>query len=141
MERIIFYIDNDEDDLEFVRSVAAEMNQTVYTFTSYEKMISSLLEHQYVPAIIFVDLNMPVKNGYEVIRDIKSSIQLRDIPLVIFSTANSSVLVKKYWQLGASLYVVKPISISALRETIKNVLDIDWERFYISPQNFLYSAS
>lgn len=140
MERTIFYIDNDEDDLQFFESVAADMHQKVYTFTSYEKMVSALREHQFTPSIIFVDLNMPIKNGYEVIRDIKSLEGLREIPLVIFSTANSSVLIKKYWQLGASLYVIKPTTISGLRTTIKNVLEIDWQKFYLSPQNFLYSA-
>ena len=140
MERTIFYIDNDEDDLEFFQSVASEINQKVYTFTSYDVMVAALREHGLKPSIIFVDLNMPVKNGYEVIRDIKASGGLRDIPLIIFSTANSSVLIKKYWQLGASLYIVKPNSVAALRDTIRNVLAIDWQRFYISPQNILYSA-
>jgi CheY-like chemotaxis protein len=60
------------------------------------------------PGLILLDLNMPRKNGKEVLREIKADPELRQIPVVVFTTSKSDTDVAAVYELGANSFVVKP---------------------------------
>ncbi len=60
------------------------------------------------PALILLDLNMPRKNGYEVLHELKTNPDLRKIPVVVLSTSASQLDVNRSYKLGASSYFTKP---------------------------------
>ena len=60
------------------------------------------------PGLILLDLNMPRKNGKEVLRDIKADPVLRQIPVVVFTTSRSDTDIAAVYELGANSFVVKP---------------------------------
>lgn len=60
------------------------------------------------PDLIFLDLNLPKKNGQEVLADIKNHPRLRSIPIVVFSTSNSSRDIHESYNLNANCYITKP---------------------------------
>ena len=60
------------------------------------------------PGLILLDLNMPRKNGKEVLRDIKADPALRQIPVVVFTTSRSDTDIAAVYELGANSFVVKP---------------------------------
>src|SRR3982074_3785111 len=62
------------------------------------------------PSFILLDLNMPKKDGREVLREIKQHPEFKKIPVVVFTTTNSENEVKRCYELGANTYVVKPVS-------------------------------
>lgn len=70
------------------------------------------------PSFILLDLNMPKKDGREVLGEIKSNPILKDIPVVIFSTTNNEQEMKRCYQLGANSYITKPNSYHHLLEII-----------------------
>ena len=70
------------------------------------------------PSFILLDLNMPKKDGREVLGEIKSNPNLKDIPVVIFSTTNNEQEMKRCYQLGANSYITKPNSYNHLLELI-----------------------
>ena len=61
-----------------------------------------------MPDIIFLDLNMPVKNGMEVLHVLKFDTLMKKIPILVFSTSNDDKDVRDSYERGANSYIVKP---------------------------------
>ncbi len=80
------------------------------------------------PDVIFLDLNMPHKSGKECIAEIKSDDDLKDIPVVIYSTSNSDKDVDDTYNAGASLYVSKPNSFGKIIMVLKNIFLFRWHK-------------
>ena len=66
------------------------------------------------PGVILLDLNMPRKDGREALREIKSDENLRDIPVVVFTTSKAEEDVYKSYQLGVNSFITKPVTFDGL---------------------------
>lgn len=73
------------------------------------------------PAFIMLDLNMPKKDGREVLKEIKENPELRKIPVVVFTTTRNENDIKRCYELGANSYVVKPVSYEELVRVVSHV--------------------
>jgi CheY-like chemotaxis protein len=73
------------------------------------------------PDLIFLDLNLPRKNGREVLAEIKADPQLRRIPVVVLTTSSSDSDVSKSYDLHANCYVVKPVDLDEYIKIIHNI--------------------
>ena len=71
-----------------------------------------------VPKVILLDLNMPVKDGRECLKEIKATPSIRKIPVVVYSTSSNPDDVAYSYELGASGYLVKPYSFNELVEAM-----------------------
>jgi len=71
------------------------------------------------PTIILLDLNLPRKDGRQVLAVLKSDDLLRRIPVVILSSSDSEQDVTSCYNLGANCYIVKPVDLQAYRETVR----------------------
>ena len=71
------------------------------------------------PGLIFLDLNMPKKNGLEVLREIKADKALRTIPVVILSTSKAEEDVVKSYGLHANCFVTKPVDFNKFVEVVE----------------------
>lgn len=133
-----FYADDDIDDLEFFKEVADEINQPVTLFEEGEKLLYALKNPPPKAAVVFLDLNMPVKSGFDILCEIKTSPSLSTTPIVIFTTSINPKDIELCKKLGANLYIKKPSSIDALRKAIKHVMSIDWDSFKPCDKQFVY---
>lgn len=140
MEQIItlFYVDDDYDDLEFFKEVADSIGVHVVLFKNADELFAKL--HNPIPknAVIFLDLNMPVKSGFDIITEIKSSAVLLHLPLVVLSTASEKSIIEKCRKLGASLYMTKAVSVKELKKAIQYIIGIDWKHFNHDGTKFIY---
>jgi response regulator RpfG family c-di-GMP phosphodiesterase len=138
----IFYTDDDKDDLEIFKEVVAEINENIYIFTQNngKQLMDMLNSPPPAPHIIFLDLNMPVKNGYEVLKEIRQNVRMNAIPIIIFSTSNDDRAIAETRKLGATLYVPKPASYSELKVILRHLFGIDWGTFKTDDKNFLYNT-
>ena len=75
------------------------------------------------PALIISDIIMPVMDGYRLCREIKSSVELRDIPVILLTRMNEPVDVLKGLEAGADNYVTKPFDEDYLVLKVKVLLD------------------
>lgn len=134
----IFYADDDEDDRMFFEEVAQQIGESISLFELGDQMLLKLQNPPPSPSLIFLDLNMPVKDGFEVLQEIKSAENLKDIPVIILSTASNSETVQRCFNLGASLYLKKTMSIGDLKKSVQYVLSINWKQQNITQDNFVY---
>lgn len=73
------------------------------------------------PGIILLDLNMPRMDGREALAEIKSDPQLRDIPIVIFTTSKAEEDIQRAYQLGTNSFITKPVTFDKLITVMKAV--------------------
>jgi len=68
------------------------------------------------PHLVLLDLNMPRKNGFKALSEIRDDDTLKDLPVVILTTSDSRQDIKRCYQMGASSFVTKPTGFAALRD-------------------------
>lgn len=73
------------------------------------------------PAFVLLDLNMPRKNGFEVLSDIKSDRDLSIIPIVVFTTSSAQEHVLRSYRTHANAYVVKPSSFDEYQLAVRTI--------------------
>jgi CheY-like chemotaxis protein len=79
------------------------------------------------PDLILLDLNLPVKNGLEVLREIKSDALLRTIPVVVLTTSQAEQDIVKAYDLNANCYVTKPLDLDQFVDVVRSI-----EGFWLS---------
>lgn len=77
-----------------------------------------------LPDVLFLDLNMPRKNGYVALEQIKRSNQLQKLPVIIFSTTSEIDTIKKVYRDAAHYYITKPADFSQLKKVIYEALTL-----------------
>ena len=90
------------------------------------------------PDIILLDLNMPRKNGYEVLEEIKLDDNLKRIPVIIMTISKAEEDILKSYNLHANAYIVKPVDINQFTETIKSLEDFWFTIVKLPPNNHNY---
>lgn len=73
------------------------------------------------PAFVLLDLNMPRKDGFQVLADVKTDNELSVIPVVVFSTSNSPDQVLRSYRAHANAYVVKPINADDFTRVVRDI--------------------
>ena len=74
-----------------------------------------------LPSLILLDLNMPKKDGRQVLDEIKKAPSLKHIPIIIFTTSKSPEDVRQVYGMGASSFITKPTSFEDLQEVARNI--------------------
>ncbi len=138
----IFLADDDEDDCMLFEDALREICDQTNLSTAHdgEQLMKLLLSNTAVlPNAIFLDLNMPRKNGFECLEEIRAHQDLKDIPVVIFSTTAQQQSVDKAYERGANFYIQKPGTFAQLKAIIKKILSINWKETseQPAPQDFL----
>jgi CheY-like chemotaxis protein len=129
----IFVAEDDADDRMFFEDALKVIKtQAHLTFANDGLELMRHLEQVIAPPppdLIFLDLNMPRKNGFECLEEIRGSERLKDIPVVIFSTTSSDNAINETYRQGANYYVCKPLSFPLLVKAIETVLEMEmWQR-------------
>ena len=70
------------------------------------------------PDLILLDLNLPKKNGFEVLAEIKQDDELKVIPVIVLTTSKSDEDVLKSYQLSANCYITKPVDYHSFIDSI-----------------------
>jgi CheY-like chemotaxis protein len=71
------------------------------------------------PALILLDLNLPKKDGWEVLSECKADPVLRAIPIVVFTTSQSEADIRRGYALGANSFVTKPFDLDDFQRAIE----------------------
>lgn len=78
-------------------------------------------EAPHYPSLILLDLNLPSKNGHEVLSEIKTNIHWQSIPTIIFSSSSAQADIDKSYQLHANAYLAKPRELSKYEQIAQQI--------------------
>ncbi|KAF2507098.1 response regulator [Flavobacterium zhairuonense] len=139
-ELLIFYTDDDEDDLSLFADAVESLSKDIVlqTYSGGEKLLNAIAHSPPKPNVIFLDLNMPGKNGFDVLNELKGSEENSDIPVVIFSTSNEPSIIEKCLTLGANYFITKPVLMKDIIKSIEHSLTINWKEFVPDQKTFVY---
>lgn len=85
------------------------------------------------PSIIILDLNMPRKDGHQVLKEVRALMDFRMIPIVILSTSVSDYDVGLSYELGVNAFISKPSSFSKLKKTVRSLCDFWFDIAQLPP--------
>lgn len=124
----ILVADDDEDDRQFMLEAmaASRLRNPLYFVKDGLELLEFLQqtgEHADAPrpGLILVDLNMPRLSGREAIEQIKADADLRSIPLVVLTTSRAEDDIVRTYEVGASSYIVKPVTFDSLVEVMQGL--------------------
>jgi CheY-like chemotaxis protein len=129
LQKTIFLADDDTDDCILFEDALREIcTETALVIANDGiELMAALMQHKELPDVVFLDLNMPRKNGPECLLEIRSNKRLQHIPIVIFSTSAQDTAIEQMYTQGANLYIRKPDTFPKLKQVIRQILSIDWQ--------------
>lgn len=125
-EYIILIADDDEDDIQFFEEALEELQENVKLIVARNgvQLIDYLKTDCDVPHILFLDMNMPLKNGSESLKEIQLLDNCKDLLIVIYSTAISQNDLPNLQAQGSRHYIRKPNDFNQIKTAISTVLSI-----------------
>ena len=140
----ILLADDDEDDRNFFVDAIKELK--INTIVNVVKDGQELINHlnhtdNFLPHVVFLDLNMPFKTGIDCLNEIKRIDRLKDIAIAIYSTSSSEKDIEETFIRGANVYIKKPNSFSSLKKVLSQVITLNWQYHTsgLNRDNFLLS--
>jgi CheY-like chemotaxis protein len=139
---ILFSDDDTDDALLFTQAADLLTSPVLLSFAEDGEQLMRYLSKERLPDMIFLDLNMPVKNGIECLREIRADKKLDWLPVIIYTTSDNPKDVEACFDLKANLYVVKPTSFESIIKTLKKILLIEFKNQDApSRENFLLQSA
>lgn len=120
----VLLIEDEVGDIELVKEVMSGYSEKAYftVVTDGNSVAKDLADRvaqgQNLPALIILDLNLPGKNGFEVLAEIKSSEPLHHLPIVVMTSSGNRRDVRRSYELQANSYVQKAVQFDQFRRNV-----------------------
>lgn len=115
----ILQIDDDSDDCELFMDALEAVSAATYTaICDPVEALRKLIEKEITPDVIFLDLNMPIMSGLEFLTEIKKKEDLKEIPIIIFSTSQLDDIIREAKAHGADDFISKPNNFNDLKRIL-----------------------
>ncbi|CAN5469824.1 response regulator [soil metagenome] len=129
----ILLVDDDADDQLYFRDAINELCKMVECeIANNGREAQVQIGNPPPPDIIFLDLNMPLMNGYEFLDYLKKEDAYKNIPVVIFTTSKEPQDVDRVRQMGAHLFFTKPTNFNILCSKLDKILDMNFSAMEFS---------
>jgi len=121
---MVYLVDDDPDDLELVQEAFQRRGfQGQIASAANGADFLSKLNRSNLPELIILDLNMPLKDGFEVLTELKKSRNFSAVPVIILTASHSKHDEKKCLELGCNLFLRKPSTLEGYDEVGMIILD------------------
>src|SRR5918999_1821451 len=122
----ILLVEDNEDDILLEQEALAEAKlvNLLYVVRDGEEAMAYLrrqgkYQNAQMPGLILLDINMPKKNGFEVLNEINADPALAHIPVVMLTTSDNEADIVKSYAKGACSYITKPMDFDKFRDVVK----------------------
>ncbi|HWV46405.1 MAG TPA: response regulator [Nitrospira sp.] len=122
----ILVVEDNDDDVVLIQAAFSEgkvINRLIIVRDGEEAMTYLRKQDAYaeapMPGIVLLDINMPKKNGFEVLADIKADPQLRALPVVMLTVSDREEDIVRSFEQGACSYIRKPVSLTRFIAVVK----------------------
>lgn len=135
--------DDDIDDRFFFKEALDKLSISTQltTIDDGERLMTYLSENAHkLPDVLFLDLNMPRKNGSECLKELKLNNKLQQLPVIIYSTSLHEAVADELYENGAHFYVRKT-NLTELKKVLHGVLKMMIEKKFTRPlrNEFVFS--
>lgn len=128
----VLLVDDSDGDVALFQKIMSRQNPeaVVHTISSGEEVLNYMRKRSAASGtpnldLVIIDLNLPRKGGLEVLKEIKSDQELREVPVVVFTGSGSADDERRANELGASGYLVKPVAFEELSKMVE-MIDSYW---------------
>lgn len=124
--------DDDPDDRLLFQDAIAEISKEIITITLQGgvELMSHLKDlNNPLPDLIFLDLNMPGKNGFDCLEEIRRTERLKNLCVIIYSTSSQFKDILDTLNKGANLYFTKPYNFQDLVTRLRKIFALNWDEF------------
>ncbi len=120
----ILLVDDDADDQLFFVDAVKEVEPAIDCGVANNGLeaLEQLETIPPPPSLIFLDLNMPLMNGFECLAELKKTDAYKEIPVIIFTTSNQAKDVERTIAMGAKMYLTKPADFNSLKNKLHDIL-------------------
>jgi CheY-like chemotaxis protein len=127
----VLLIDDDEEERLILKAALNECCKDVELLQ--EKNGKAMLtrlnnESNFIPDIVFLDWNMPLISGSEMLAALRKLPQYNAVPVVIFTGSNNPAYRMEAQALGASYFIYKPFGLTELANKLKELFSLDWKQ-------------
>ena len=118
---IVLLVDDDQDDIDLLHEAIKGIDGSIQLIAASDGLKALELLNSAKPNHVFLDVHMPVMTGIEVLERIRSTEQLRDLPVTVYSTNSPDYIQEKCKSLGAD-YIEKPATFDEIKTIVKQKL-------------------
>jgi CheY-like chemotaxis protein len=124
-EPLILMADDDADDCTLARNALRESGArgAMRCIENGMELMDYLSRSETAPVLILLDLNMPIKDGRQVLKEIKSTPAFQHIPVVVFTTSRESKDIAYSVEMGAQSFITKPNTFGEWVSIMKSLAD------------------
>lgn len=126
IQRVLMADDDKDHALIFERIIHKENPSIKIDYVADGVQLMQFL-HLNPVDILFLDINMPSKNGYECLQEIRKEPGLKDLPVVVYSSSAHLSDIQQSFLNKADFYLVKPFITEHLKRAIQMILSVDWK--------------
>ena len=126
----VLLVEDNPGDVRLTKEALKEgklLNQLTVVGDGVEALLFLRKEGKYAdaiqPELILLDLNLPKKDGREVLAEIKADPKLRRIPVVVLTTSSAEEDILKIYDLHANCYITKPVDLEQFMGVVKSIED------------------
>lgn len=123
----ILLTDDDEGDRLVFKEILDDMNiDTIVETANNGEQLMEILENEdnVLPDLLFLDLNMPHKNGIECLKEIRNNEKYDDVLIAIYSTSASESDIETTFREGANIYITKPGDFENLKKVLTRAVTV-----------------
>lgn len=140
----VFLVEDDEDDVFLFKDALKDLSlQTIVTvFSNGRDLCQHIQDSLVFPDIIFLDINMPLMNGKDCLKELSRQAKFNNVPIIMYSTSVTPSDINETFISGADLYVQKAFSFAGLQSLLQDILN-RWSTGWIktcSIDDFLYNS-
>lgn len=126
MIRSIVFAEDDEDDQFYFREAFHEIDKEIQVrFVSNGNDLMQLLKN-FLPDLVFLDLEMPYKNGLQCLVELRNNPSLNNLPVIVLSSTMRPANIQTAYEMGANLFLHKASRYSEYSNCLKQILSMDW---------------
>jgi two-component system, response regulator len=122
----ILLVEDNEDDIVLEQEALADAKlvNLMYVVRDGEEAMAYLrrqgkYQNAPMPGLILLDINMPKKNGFEVLKEIKADPSLMHVPVIMLTTSDREADIVKSYAKGACSFITKPMNFDKFRDVVR----------------------
>ena len=126
LQKFVVLAEDDEEDVDIFKDALADLDLNVQlsVFNNGMLLMNYLEKSEILPDLVFLDLNMPLKNGLQCLKEIKNSDKFKTLNTIILSTSSNELQIEEMYNHGADLFLTKASTYKEFKNNLASCFDL-----------------